>query len=334
MNIKQQYKRFKEWQIHTFDWSFDKNKLHHCVNCDNVFVGNYCPYCSQKAGVKNISWKSVLQSTAEVWGMGNRSMLYSLWQLIWRPGYFISDYINGKRQVSFPPVKMLVVMGVISVLIDHLCGINEFKTIQGDKSLVAHFFAWLKSSPGWGWFIMTGFFMIPTWCLFHYAPRNTRHTLPQGFFITVFMAIQVLIVECLADFFGYYTFLLIPLCYFYTYRQLFGYGYWGNFWRVVITLGSGFWLVILAMSIAELLTKSSKLHVSDFVFLIFHTIVPILVGIYISKITFKRREKKDTQNLEISVNDQTEDNPQTEDNDQTENNDQTEDNDQTKNKTL
>ncbi len=43
--------------------------------------------------------------------MGNRSLLYSLWQLIWRPGYFISDYINGKRQVSFPPVKMLVVMG-------------------------------------------------------------------------------------------------------------------------------------------------------------------------------------------------------------------------------
>jgi len=52
--------------------------------------------------------------------MGNRSLLYSLWQLIWRPGYFISDYINGKRQVSFPPVKMLVLMGVASVLMDKL----------------------------------------------------------------------------------------------------------------------------------------------------------------------------------------------------------------------
>ena len=67
--------------------------------------------------------------------MGNRSLLYSLWQLIWRPGYFISDYINGKRQVSFPPVKMLVLMGVLSVLIDNLFGINEFKTPVQDKKL-------------------------------------------------------------------------------------------------------------------------------------------------------------------------------------------------------
>ena len=311
MNIKQQYKRFKEWQIHTFDWSFDKNKLHHCVNCDNDFVGNYCPYCSQKAGVKNISWKSVLQSTAEVWGMGNRSMLYSLWQLIWRPGYFISDYINGKRQVSFPPVKMLV----ISVLIDHLCGINEFKTIQGDKSLVAHFFAWLKSSPGWGWFIMTGFFMIPTWCLFHYAPRNTKHTLPQSFFITVFMAIQVLIVDDLADFFGDFFYILLPLCYFYAYRQLFGYVFWGNFWRVVITLVSGFLLAALALTITELPTTTPKSYTDEFkaiIELLFCSVVPILVGMYISKRTFKRRKKKETQSLEISINHQTENNYQIE----------------------
>ena len=219
MTLKERYKRFKAWQLKPMDWSFDESVRHHCENCGNDFSGNYCPHCSQKAGLNKISWKSVLQSTAEVWGMGNRSMLYSLWQLILRPGYFISDYINGKRQVSVPPVKMLVVMGVISVLIDNLFGVNEFKAVQGDTSFVAQFFAWLKSSPGWGWFVMTGFFIIPTWCLFRYAPRNTKHTLPQGFFIMVFMAIQVLIVECLADFFGYYAYILIPL-YFFVYSPM------------------------------------------------------------------------------------------------------------------
>ena len=125
MTLKERYKRFKAWQLNPFDWSYDENELHHCVNCGYDFAGKFCPHCSQKAGLKKISWKSVLQSTAEVWGMGNRSLLYSLWQLIWRPGYFISDYINGKRQVSFPPVKMLVVMGVFSVLIDSLFGVKE-----------------------------------------------------------------------------------------------------------------------------------------------------------------------------------------------------------------
>ena len=140
MTLRERYKHFKEWQIHAFDWSFDENERHHCVNCDNDFVGNYCPHCSQKSGLGKVTWKSVLQSTAEVWGMGNRSLLYSLWQLIWRPGYFISDYINGKRQVSFPPVKMLVVMGVISVLVDHLFVTPEVIDLNSNLSNINIFF--------------------------------------------------------------------------------------------------------------------------------------------------------------------------------------------------
>ncbi len=295
MTLKERYKRFKAWQLNPFDWSYDENERHHCVNCGYDFTGKFCPHCSQKAGLKKVSWNSVLQSTAEVWGMGNRSLLYSLWQLIWRPGYFISDYINGKRQVSFPPVKMLVVMGVISVLIDSLFGIKEVVDNSSDSTLVNQFFAWLKASPGWGWLVMTGFFIIPTWCLFRYAPRNTKHTLPQGFFITVFMAILVLIVECLIDFFGYYFYVLIPLCYFYAYRQLFGYDYWGNFWRVVVTLVSGFLLAALALTIAELLTTTPKSYADEFLAmrdLTLCSVVPILVGMLISKITYELREKK------------------------------------------
>ena len=245
--------------------------------------------------MNKISWKSVLQSTAEVWGMGNRSMLYSLWQLILRPGYFISDYINGKRQVSFPPVKMLVVMGVISVLIDNLFGVKKATIVESEPSLANQFFAWLERSPGWGWLIMTCFFIIPTWCLFRYAPRNTKHTLPQGFFITVFMAILALFVDDLADFFGDYFYILLPLCYFYVYRQLFGYDFWGNFWRVVFTLESGFFLAVMAMTIVDLLTATPKSYDSEFkaiVQSIPYWGIPILVGVFISKKTFELREKK------------------------------------------
>lgn len=47
MNFKQQYKRFKAWQLNAFDWSFDGPEHHRCVNCENDFVGNYCPYCGE-----------------------------------------------------------------------------------------------------------------------------------------------------------------------------------------------------------------------------------------------------------------------------------------------
>lgn len=109
----------------------------------------------------------------------------------------------------------------------------------------------------------------------------------------VFMAIQILFVDDLADFFGDYFYILIPLCYFYAYRQLFGYGFWGNFWRVVLMLGSGLFLAVMTMSIAEVLTTMHKPHVNEYkaiVQSIPYWALPLLVGMFISKKTYKKRE--------------------------------------------
>jgi hypothetical protein len=122
VDIKKAYRRFKQWQLAPFDNEFSSNDTQHCVNCEHDYVGNYCPYCSQKCGVGRITWRSVGMSVAEVWGMHSRSMPYTLLQLFFRPGYFISDYIKGKRQVSFPPVKMLAIIAVLGVMVDLLTG--------------------------------------------------------------------------------------------------------------------------------------------------------------------------------------------------------------------
>ena len=64
----------------------------------------------------------------DIWGLGSRSrsILYSVWQLLLRPGYFISDYISGKRQVSFPPIRMLFILAVAYAIIFHWL-LPEFK---------------------------------------------------------------------------------------------------------------------------------------------------------------------------------------------------------------
>jgi hypothetical protein len=101
-------------------------------------------------------------------------------------------------------------------------------------------------------------------------------------------------VDDLADFFGDYFYIMLPLCYFYVYKQLFGYGYWGNFWRVAVTLVSGFLLAALALAIAELLTTTPKSYADEFMGirdLTLYSVVPILVGVFISKKTFDLREK-------------------------------------------
>ena len=310
MNVKQLYRRFKKWQLNPFDWSFDKNELHHCVNCENDFAGNYCPHCSQKAGLTKISWKSVVQSTVEVWGMHNRSFLYSLLQLIFRPGYFISDYINGKRQVTFPPVKMVALMGLFSVMIDHLFGKCPIHHSHGGQSINEYLYNLQDATPGWFWLVYSFLFLIPTWFLFRYSPRNAKHTLPQGFFIQVFMSILILIMDDLGDLLTINFGILLLLYYFFAYWQLFGHSLWGTFWRVFVMIFCALMWLVTTSLVIEWYTTTQKIDiiiVIKFVLCyLLGSIAPLLIGWYISKKTYERRENKN--DLEISADVQTENN--------------------------
>ena len=44
-------------------------------------------------------------------------------QLLLRPGHLIDDYLSGKRQTSYPPVKMLLMVAVGIDIIRNLLGI-------------------------------------------------------------------------------------------------------------------------------------------------------------------------------------------------------------------
>lgn len=261
MDIKKAYHRFKQWQLDPFEHEFHSHQSQHCQNCGHDFVGNFCPYCSQRQGLGPITWRSVGKSIAEVWGMHNRSLVYSLMQLFLRPGYFISDYISGKRQVSFPPVKMLAIVAVLGVIVDFLTGAIHGMINVGSNERMAYIsnvFSWLNdhlngafpppsdylndvflrlnTHPDVLSLTLLCFLIIPNYFIFRFAPRNTRHTLPQGFFIQVFSTAVFMILNMVYDVtsLGWFVVTLGMVMVFITYKQLFGYGVWGTLWRVVM----------------------------------------------------------------------------------------------------
>ena len=279
------------------------DQVNRCVNCGHKFTGNYCPCCSQKSGVGRLTWNSVHEGMMEVWGLNSRSLTYSLWQLIFRPGYFISDYINGKRQVSFPPVKMLVLVSLVSVLIDKLR--NHVKTVVVDTEsmkpedvtfsyAVNDFFNWFHSNPGWGWLLINSFLLIPTWFIFRRSPRNAKHTLPQGFFILVFLSIEVLVYDCLADCITGFITLMMPLCYLFTYKQLFGYSMWGTFWRANVVVFCGLLLVVFGASLYffYLSPKNIGENISASIIILIISILLIGLGVLFDWLGYRRRENK------------------------------------------
>ena len=274
MDIKAIYRRFRQWQLNPVDNEFTSSRPSLCNNCGHEFVGNYCPYCSQKRGIGRITWKSVAKGIGEVWGLHNRSMFYTLVQLFLRPGYFISDYIGGKRQVSFPPVKMLVLIGVLGVIVDFLTGaIHGMVYSHGEKmgyvndvfnwlnvhvngmfpppsEYLSGVLNWLNTHPDVFSLILLSFLIIPIYFIFRFAPRNTRHSIPQGFFIQVFSAAVFMVMNMLYDItaLGWLVVLLSIVLIFVTYKQLFGYGLWGTLWRLVMAFLCAFTLLSVMLN--------------------------------------------------------------------------------------
>lgn len=205
-----------------------------------------------------ITWKSVAQSIGELWGLHNRSLLYSLVQLFLRPGYFIGDYISGKRQVTFPPVKMLAIIALLGLLVDYLTGdpisgmFNNDFDFAGDKMLlIDNAFEWMNLHPDVMSMILLSYLILPNYLIFRYAPRNLRHTLPQGFFIQVFTAIVFLVINMFADLtsLDMVAFVLGNIWLYCAYKQLFGYGLWGTLWRLAASLACAHLLALIMLGI-------------------------------------------------------------------------------------
>lgn len=301
MTLKERYQRFRAWQQQPFSYENKSKGAVKCANCGMEFADNFCPRCGQQAGVGPISWKSVRQSIMLIWGMESRSLSHTLLQLLFRPGYLISDYISGRRQVSFPPVKMLLIVGVVYLFFNNLF----FPEVSAEASAGAHdnllyyndFSNWVQNNPGWGMLALNCFFIFPLWTVFRNAPLHTHHTLPESFFIQVFISTLALIIGFIGDVVGDWFLLAFPVYYVVTLRQLFGYSWWGSLWRFIVCIFEVGILLILIVMTAMFFSKGYKISNKPSTYLIgfiFFTLIGagiFALSDFISRRTARKRKK-------------------------------------------
>ena len=242
---------YREWRQNPVDYKYPGEK-HRCDCCGEEHEGNYCPLCGQKASLGPVTWKSVWGGVMELWGLHSRSLPYTAWQLLFRPGHLMRDYVTGKRQVSFPPVKMLVLLGVIVYLLGHWLSPQEYSheigniTATGSFYYISYAWNWLLKHQEWYTLFLFSALIFPTWYVFRHAPLLKRHTLPQGFFIQVFGVNQSMVISLIAllmTLMLYFVpkgginvvaFLITIIYLFIDYKQLFGYSWWGTIWRLLM----------------------------------------------------------------------------------------------------
>lgn len=234
----QYYHRFCRWQQAEPRYvNRHEGEVRHCHNCGTEFSDNFCPRCGQRTEVGRVGWRSIRKSITLLWGLDSRSLGYTLVQLLGRPGYLVRDYISGHRQVSFPPVKMLVLVCLSVVIFESVFHLeNNVISMHFKDEKIDSVMAWINAQKSWATLLYQSLYILPTWLVFRFAPGYPRHTLPEGFFLQVFLSVQSL----LLSFLGYWNSdieLWLWLIYMYiTYRQLFGYGWWSTLWRFVVVM--------------------------------------------------------------------------------------------------
>ncbi|MBR6828270.1 MAG: DUF3667 domain-containing protein [Prevotella sp.] len=231
------YHRFCQWQqAEPHFVNRHEGEVQHCHNCGTEFTDNFCPRCSQRAGVGRVGWNSIKDNIAVLWGMDSRSLVYTLFQLLARPGYLVRDYISGHRQVSFPPVKMLVIVSLFVVIVESVFHLkNDVVPIEINIPEIDNVIKWFNDNKNWGMLLINSLLILPTWMVFRFAPRYRRHTLPEGFFLQVFLSVLGLLLGLLGYLVGDIENVIVPIYMIITYRQLFGYGWWGTLWRCIVT---------------------------------------------------------------------------------------------------
>ncbi len=249
--LSELYKRFRAWQVTPHRFVNIEPGEHTCANCGNKYEGNFCPVCGQKYDIEaRATWKSVSQDLMRVTGRETSSLLGTLTQLLGRPGYLINDYINGRRQSSYSPVSILFFFSIVVYIEESLLGhihLQSYMGEGGDFMTLEVLFQWLGRRLAWLMIGLTAFLIVPTWLLFRHAPRNPRHSLTAGIYIQFFMSSIVLLVIFITDLTTWKLAFLIPIYYFFAFRQLFGYSVWGTAWRTLLIILEGAILALIVL---------------------------------------------------------------------------------------
>ena len=301
--LKEYYQRFCHWQQTVPHYANrHEGEVQHCHNCDNDFSGNFCPICGQRAEVGRVGWKSIKDNVAILWGMDSRSLGYTLLQLLGRPGYLVRDYISGHRQVSFPPVKMLVIVCLFVVIVESFFHVkNDVVGLKFNVQELDDIVAWINSQKSWATLFLQCFYILPTWLVFRFAPSYPRHTLPEGFFLQVFISVLSLISTIVIGYWSDYLDLAFFVIYMYiTYRQLFGYGWWGTLWRFAVIL----LLIIMTMLVVVLTIGYAYVDndIYDALLSILIILVPTVLLAAVTLYVTHRINKRTYRNKEILSN--------------------------------
>jgi len=283
--MKEKYRRFRQWQLQPHQVAPLVNEPHECATCGTHYEGNYCPRCGQSAKIGRYSFKKAFLLFLDVWGLGNRGMFRTIRDLILRPGYMIRDYLQGMQMAYFPPFKMFFLLVALSLIVEtglnvkmenrlvstqeqFAQGVNNAFAEKGSTSVtvaedssdsVQNFIShevndWMMKHISIVTIVFLLLFSGPLYLFFRKSPAYPNIRFSEFFVAMVYSMNMIDIFSIVTNFlclnvfldFFFLFLIIIPI------KQLSGYSYWRTLLHFILSLMLFFLAVFLAIFVVAM----------------------------------------------------------------------------------
>jgi hypothetical protein len=88
-----------------------------CLNCGELFKGNFCPNCGQAAREERLSATVLLYETVHFVTHFEKGFLHTIWAFLVRPGQTSVNFLSGKRRQYQKPVSYFLILTGLYILL-------------------------------------------------------------------------------------------------------------------------------------------------------------------------------------------------------------------------
>ncbi len=99
-----------------------------CISCTTEHNANFCPNCGEKAEIKKITFKSIIEDAFLTITDMDKGFLYNLKTLSIKPKTISIDYILGKRKGILNPISFLILSVTLYLIVESLLKIPKENT--------------------------------------------------------------------------------------------------------------------------------------------------------------------------------------------------------------
>jgi len=144
-----------------------------CKKCGSEFEGNYCPNCGHPQKLERINGRYILSEIGSVLNF-QKGILYTIKELLIRPGQNIRAFISEDRNRLVKPIMFILITSLIYTILVSIFHFEDgYVSYSDDKeSTTLIIFKWVQGNYGYANIIMSIFIGLWLKILFRKYPFN------------------------------------------------------------------------------------------------------------------------------------------------------------------